>query len=133
MYTYTKTIIESDLDFLGHVNNARYMSLLEEARWDHAHHHGMKLTDIKKHQLGFVVLRADLQFKKELTNRENIQIETTFSPQAAKVMTMQQIIRKENGEIACIGDITYGVMDIRTRKLVFPPALWLQMIGASID
>lgn len=129
MYVYKKMIIEADLDFMGHVNNARYMSLLEEARWELAIQNGFGLEDIKTHGIGFVVLRADLQFKKELKNRENIQIETSFSPQPAKVMTMQQIIRKEDGSVACVGDITYGVMDIRTRKLVPPPEDWLHLMS----
>lgn len=59
MFRYKKTIIESDLDFYGHVNNARYLSLFEEARWDFATNNGFGFEDIKVSDVGFVVLRAN--------------------------------------------------------------------------
>jgi acyl-CoA thioester hydrolase len=34
IHTYPLTIKETYLDTFGHVNNAMYLALLEEARWD---------------------------------------------------------------------------------------------------
>ena len=34
IYEYEKTILEQHLDTFGHVNNAAYLVLYEEARWD---------------------------------------------------------------------------------------------------
>ena len=33
-FIYHTQIKEKDLDTLGHVNNAKYLELFEEARWD---------------------------------------------------------------------------------------------------
>ena len=34
IFSYPLIIKEMDLDTFGHVNNARYLTLFEDARWD---------------------------------------------------------------------------------------------------
>jgi acyl-CoA thioester hydrolase len=53
-------IRESHLDTFGHVNNATYLSLFEQARWDLIEAGGYGLRVIRQTGLGPVVLEAKI-------------------------------------------------------------------------
>ena len=76
MHTYKVIIREGHLDTFGHVNNARYLDLYEEARWDLITNNGYGLKRVQELKQGPVILDLNLTFKKEITNREEITIET---------------------------------------------------------
>ena len=58
-----------------------------------------------------------------------IEVETNTQATIAKVGSIEQVIRKPNGQVAATATITYGVMNLKERKLIHPPAIWLQAIG----
>ena len=78
-----------------------------------------------------VILEVNIQYKKEIGNRERVSIETHTQKPPSKIGTLQQIIRKENGQLAARATITYGVMDLKQRRLIHPPSTWLQAIGVE--
>lgn len=134
MYTYQKTIVETDLDFLGHVNHANYLRILEEARWDVITKKGFGFAHMQAKQYGPVILRVDIQYKREVGNRETITIHTDFQHTIiAKVMTLEQRITKEDGTVASVATITFGLMDFQTRKLIDPPQQWVDIMQAKQD
>ena len=61
-FEYQTQIIESHLDSFEHVNNAVYLELYEEARWDFITTGGFGLSRIKEEGIGPVIL--DLQVAK---------------------------------------------------------------------
>ena len=56
VFTFEKMITEIHLDSFGHVNNAMYLQLLEEARWDFIHKRGFGLGVIQEKKIGPVIL-----------------------------------------------------------------------------
>ena len=56
IHLYDLVIHERHLDTFGHVNNATYLDLLEEARWDLITRNGFGLDEIKRLQLGPTIL-----------------------------------------------------------------------------
>ena len=46
-------------------------------------------------------------------------------------MRMQQWIYKENGELACEAEFTFGFMDLELRKMIEPPLQWLNAVGVK--
>lgn len=129
IFTYERRIREIDLDFLGHVNHAMYLSILEEARWEMMAESGYGFDELRAAMISPVILGVNIQYKKEIGNRERILIETHTQSSPSKVGTIEQIMRKENGHIAARATITYGVMDLNERRLIHPPTIWLQAIG----
>ena len=127
-FSYQRRIREIDLDFLGHVNHAKYLSILEEARWELLAESGYDFNRLRHEMISPVILGVNIQYKKEIVNREHITIETWTASPIGKVMLLRQVIRKENGQIGAEADITYGVMDLKQRKLVMPPDVWLAAI-----
>lgn len=117
-FEYKTIIKEQHLDMLGHVNNAAYLTLLEEARWQFITDNGHGLGQIMKTQQSPVVLEVHLKFQKELRNREAIKIRSTMMGWRGKIGHIHQEIIKENGELACKAKLTIGFFDLKTRSLI---------------
>ncbi len=127
-YSYPIMIKESYLDTFGHVNNATYLMLFEEARWDLLTQNGFGLQAIQAKGLGPTILEIKLNFFKELRLREHITIETQIISYEKKIGKMlQKMIRGE--EVCCQAEIVVGFFDLSTRKLITPPPEWLPALG----
>ena len=132
IFRYPLTILEKHLDSFGHVNNATYLNLYEEARWDFITERGFGLDRVLRDQIGPVLLDLNLVFKKELTNREKVVITSQYTGLKNKlVMSMSQIIYNADDKVVSNMDFTMGLLDLRERKLIKPTPDWLQAIGAD--
>lgn len=130
-FEYKKEILEHHLDSFGHVNNATYLTLYEEARWDFITKNGYGLKEIMQFKKGPVVLDVQCRYKKEITNRELITIRSQSLSFKGKIGKIHQEIIKADGEIASDATFTVGFMDLKERKLISPPQEWLDAIGIS--
>jgi acyl-CoA thioester hydrolase len=128
-HVYTTQILEGHLDTFGHVNNARYLNLLEEARWQWITDNGFGLAEIQRHKLGPTILEIDIKFRRELQNRERITIRTTVLEYSGKVGKLKQVIEKEDGSIAAEAVLVSGLFDMKERKLVLPTPEWRRALG----
>ncbi len=128
IYTYPLTIKETYLDTFGHVNNAMYLTLLEEARWDLITQNGYGLKKIQESGMGPTILEFKLSFLKELCLRDKVTIETQLISYEKKIGKLsQKIIR--NDEVCCIAELVMGLFDLKQRKLILPTKEWLEAIG----
>jgi len=123
-HIYRKHILEQYLDAYGHVNNASYLTLFEEARWDLVESKGCGFEYIQKNQKGPIVLEAHLRFVKELKLRDWVTIETILLHYDGKIGELEQKIIKAGGEIATYAHFKFGLFDLRTRKLIEPDENW---------
>lgn len=130
-FKYKTQILEKHLDSFGHVNNAIYLQIIEEARWDFITKNGFGYEQIKTQKKGPVVLEMNIKFRKELLNREYITIESKPIGKASKIMQIEQKIYKENGDVAFIAMLTVGFMDLKLRKLIELPEDWKKAIGVD--
>ena len=131
IYEYELTILEHHLDTFGHVNNANYLSLYEEARWDFITKNNLGLREILETKIGPVLLDLQLTFKSELKNREKIKIISQARPEMRNkfVMLLDQKMIKEDGKTASTLTISVGLMDLNARKLISPTPEWLKALG----
>lgn len=135
VHEYSLLIREFHLDSFGHVNNAVYLQLFEEARWEIITRGGYGLDEVRRSQVGPTVLDIHLQFKHELRLREQVVIRSWITSTSRKTMTMRQVIRKPSitaaapGEEACVADFVIGLFDMKTRRLIEPSELWRRALG----
>lgn len=128
-FEYRKTILEHHLDTFGHVNNAVYLQLYEEARWDFITKNGFGLDRIVKDKVGPVVLEAHVTFKRELGNREEILITSQYKEMKnSLVMIIEQEILKSDGSISSQAQFHIAIFDTEKRKLITPPDEWRDAI-----
>lgn len=132
MYEYETLIQEFHLDSFGHVNNAVYVELYEEARWDFITRNNFGLKEIQEYQVGPVILDLKVRFKRELVNREKIKITSqTIAIVSTKIQVLEQKIYNAAGKIASEAEFTVGFFDLKNRKLIDSSPEWLKAIGVK--
>lgn len=130
IFEYEIVIKESHLDSFGHVNNAVYVQLYEEARWDFITKNGFGLDVIQKDQVGPVLLDLQVKFRREIKNREVIKIQSqTREILSSKMMVLEQKMINSEGRIASEAVFTVGFFDMKTRKLIEANPAWLKAVG----
>lgn len=130
-YHYTTWIKEAYLDSFGHVNNAAYLTLLEEARWDMVTQNNYGLAEIKKTGIGPVLLEIKLSFLKELHLRDEIIIETALVGYKKKIGNIKQRILR-GADVCCEAELVIGMFDLNLRKLISPSEEWLNSVWGSV-
>lgn len=128
-FVYETTVREHHLDSFGHVNNAMYAELFEEARWEAITSRGYGMVQVQAIQKGPVVLELSIQFRKELKLRERIKIDMIVTGLRDKIWTMEQNIYKENGETSATAKLTMGYFDLKERKLISVDSTWRAALG----
>ena len=127
-YEYPLTIKESHLDTFGHVNNATYLQIYEEARWELITSKGYGLEKIRATGLGPIILEINLKFLKELRLRENIIIHTQTLGYKGKIGKLKQWITDSKGNVCSEVEMVLGLFDTQKRQLVEPTEEWLNTI-----
>lgn len=128
IFTYDLLIKESHLDTFGHVNNATYLQLYEEARWEFITANGYGLAKIKETGLGPVVLEINIRFMRELRLRQKVTIHSQTTTYDSRIGIIRQWITNEEGIICSEIDLKMGLFDTHKRKLVEPTQDWLKAV-----
>jgi acyl-CoA thioester hydrolase len=131
VFYYELMIREYHLDSYGHVNNATYVQILEEARWEAITEKGYGYKVVQARRKGPVILDLQVSFRKELKLREVVRISVQTDPMRGKIGVINQKILKADGTVCAEAKITYGMFDLDERKLIDPPADWLKVIGTT--
>ncbi len=129
LQVYETIILEKHLDTFGHVNNAVYLQLMEEARWDFVTRNGYGLARVQQEQKGPTILGIELRFKREIRLREQIRIETQITRYHSRIGELRHRILNSTGEVCCEATFQMGLFDLRARKLIEPTPEWLRAIG----
>ncbi|WII72913.1 acyl-CoA thioesterase [Bdellovibrio sp. 22V] len=127
--SYKVQIKEHHVDSYGHVNNATYLSLYEEARWELITPRGYGFNDIHRLKQGPVILEVHLKFLREIRLRETINITTKLVGYKGKIGQMLQQMVKEDGTVASEALFTFGLFDMKERKLIEPTAEWKKALA----
>jgi thioesterase-3 len=103
-------------DAYGHVNNARYLELLEEARWSFLEP-ALKEKFFDTRNLLFVVVNINISYKKPLLPTQVIDIEITDVTYNNKSMVVRQtIVDKNTQELASEALVTFVLLNSKTGK-----------------
>lgn len=125
-FEYETIIDDHQLDILGHVNNARYLEILEAARWDLAKKSGLDLHEsVTKDKIAVVVLEINVKFRKELKSGDPIKVASQYVSHTSKIFQVEQRILKQTGEISAIAVVTLAPFDLASRKIIDIPKAWV--------
>lgn len=122
-------IKEKHLDSFQHVNNATYLNILEEIRWDIIEQAGYGLKKIHQDMQGPIILDVNIQFRRELKNRDEVEIHSQCTEIKNKIMSFEQKIYKKDNSIACEALFHIALFDMKERKIIAPSEAWLKAIG----
>jgi thioesterase III len=103
-------------DFYGHVNNARYLEMMEEARWQYLEA-GLGLDYWSDRGMGFVVASVTLNYKRPVGPGVVLEIlSRTTRLEGRSGVIHQEIINLETGKTIALGDVTFAVIDLETGR-----------------
>jgi thioesterase-3 len=106
------------LDVYGHVNNARYLEFLEEARWALFEEH-FDLERWKEKNLGFFVVSITIHYRRPASVGDVLRITTHVSRFGTKsAVFTQQIFNVKNDEKVAEADTTFVLADLKTGRAV---------------
>jgi YbgC/YbaW family acyl-CoA thioester hydrolase len=130
-FVHEKTVIisEAHLDSFGHLNNARYLELFEQARWDLVTERGYGIETVRRKKAGPTILEVTIKFLLELAPRDVVVIRSTILTYERKVGVLQQRMHKDGRELACDATFTFGLFDVEQRRLVLPSPEWAYAVG----
>jgi acyl-CoA thioester hydrolase len=131
VHEYRTLIRERHLDAFGHVNNAQYLVLFEEARWEMITSRGYGIREVLSKKIGTVVLECQVRFKRELRLREEIVIRTRVREVSKKTLVLVQEIVKPDGKIGAEATFTLGCFDLEQRKLILVSPEWLHAVAGK--
>ena len=131
IFKHEVLILETHLDLLGHVNNATYLQLFEEARWELIANRNFGIPEITKLKIGPVILECTIRFLKELKVREKITVTVQTLDYKDKIGHLKQQMIRPDGAIASEAIFTFALFDLSQRKLILPTPEWLYALGLS--
>src|SRR5690606_30850297 len=122
-------IRETHIDGLGHMNNAAYLTLYEEARWEWITAGGYGVAEIQQYRQSPVILEAQVTFLKEIRLREDLRIASEILSYAGKIGELRQTMTREDGTLCSEALFKMGFFDLQTRRLIEPTPLWRKALG----
>ncbi|MFK7161487.1 thioesterase family protein [Marinospirillum sp. MEB164] len=118
---HTSTLIKIrgyHLDLYGHVNNARYLEFLEEARWEFLEKQA-DLAQFMSSGLGLAVVNININYRRGAYMNELIDIQTSLSRIGGKSAVMKQVIYLQGTDkLVADAEITFVITDMKTQKAV---------------
>ena len=105
-------------DAFGHVNNSRYVELLEEARWRYAEDIGL-IELLSERGLGFIIVDMRLRFRVPVFEGDTIQVETSLTTLGSASGNVKQWVSKSGESSICLkSNYHFILIDRGTAKSV---------------
>jgi thioesterase-3 len=104
------------LDVFGHVNNARYLEFLEEARWA-LFDNKVNLEDLAKDGFVFNVVNININYRKPAFLHDLILVETSLTELGKRSAILHQSVKNAaTGAVVADADVTFVMVDIKAQK-----------------
>jgi thioesterase-3 len=104
------------LDLYRHVNNARYLEFLEEARWSFLESKG-NIDFMEERGYAFAVVNININYRRAAFMGEVLKITTSVQSIGTRSCVMHQLVTlKDTGTVIADADVTFVIVDTRTEK-----------------
>jgi thioesterase III len=104
------------IDMFGHVNNARYLEFLEEARWA-AVEESMDVEDFLQNGYTFNVVNININYRRPAVPNDVLIIETGLGEVGSRSAVIRQTVKlKDTNNIIADADVTFVIFDVKEKK-----------------
>ena len=104
-------------DRFGHVNHARYLELLEEARWAHLDERGLDEAFFRRHRIFPVVAGLTLSYRRPASAGDTLEIDTRVKNVSSRKIEIQQQARFASTGKTCVeATVTVVLVDATTGR-----------------
>ncbi|MCG9032096.1 acyl-CoA thioesterase [Laribacter hongkongensis] len=106
------------LDLYGHVNNARYLEFLEEARWAYFDDEA-DLVAYMHEGFAFVVVNINISYRRPALMNEVLTLDTSMHEVGHRSAVIRQVVRhKESGAVVAEADVTFVLYSERDKRAI---------------
>lgn len=104
-------------DRFGHVNNARYLELLEEGRWAYLEEHGIDAAFFREHHVFPVVVRLTISYKLPASAGDELCVTTRLTKGGSRKVVLAQEARfLSSGEVCVKAEVAAVFLDETTGR-----------------
>ncbi|MCM3145152.1 thioesterase family protein [Brevibacillus sp. MER 51] len=120
-HCYHLTVRSTDIDVIGHVNNAKYLEYMEWARFEWIWEQGFTLDELRRRAIMPVVANININYRKELKMREEVTAITTVVKVGEKSFVIRQELYNAADVLVADADVTMVMIDANTRQSISLP------------
>lgn len=120
-HRYHLIVRSTDIDVIGHVNNAKYLEYMEWARFEWIWEQGFTLDELRRRAIMPVVVNININYRKELKMREEVTAITTVVKVGEKSFVIRQELYNASEVLVADADVTMVMIDANTRQSVSLP------------
>ena len=115
----------TEVDYLGHVNNAKYLEYMEWGREDWIRRAGYSFDDLYDRGIGTVTVNINIDYLGECYKGDILLVKTRpVKIGRSSFVLHQEIFKKDSGEKVSNAHVTTVLIDMETRKsMAIPPFL----------
>jgi thioesterase-3 len=106
----------TEIDPLGHVNNAVYQQWFEWGRFEWVRAAKLDLTALQRDGIALVVVHVSLDYRRESRMDDALVIETVLDKVGGRSLTYRQRVVHGDGGVACDGTVILASFDVKARK-----------------
>lgn len=116
IYTTDIKIRGYHLDAYGHVNNARWVELLEEARWRWLDH-DVDLRAWDSRGQGIAVVSLTVNYRRPARAHDELEFRCWIAKLGGRsAVCRQEVVRRSDGERLLDADVTFVLFDLATGR-----------------
>lgn len=116
-HTTEITVRGYHIDFFQHVNNARYLEFLEEARWRYFEDKGLTALFAIEAE-GMAVVNININYRRAAFINDKLTITTTINEVRERNALIGQKIVNQKGEHIADAQIVFVAVDLREQKAI---------------
>ncbi len=102
---YTRKVYGYECDVYGHLNNANYLHLLEEARAEALEEIGFPIKKFKEMEIHIYVTKVMIKYKRAIELEDTVTIESGYEKFNRLLSTWIQKIYSSSGELCAIAEV----------------------------
>lgn len=108
----------TELDALGHVNNAKYLEYLEWGRFEWVAASGVPLDAWGRGGVGSVIVNINISYRREARQGERLTVRTWLASLGGKSFRFGQEVRNAAGDLVADAVVTSAIFDTRARAAI---------------
>lgn len=124
-------VSDSDIDELGHVNNARFVQYFERGRIHWYNSIALFSDPSFRGRLGTVVVSMKINFRRECFRGDRLAVRTEPRSKGNRSFVLYQEIRNAAGELVADAEVTSVLMDLDLRSSIDLPPVFAERFTTS--
>ena len=119
----------TELDNMGHVNNAKFLEYMEWSREDWYNKAGLPFDTFTALGLGTVTVNININYRKEARLGAQLTISTEPGRKGRTSFVLKQVITNANEERVADAEVVLVTIDLKSRKASPLPDALAKMFG----